>query len=67
VVDGESGLLVPAYDPPALADALARLLHDQELRERIASGGRRRIEECFSIDVMVDAKQQLFRELAGRR
>jgi glycosyltransferase involved in cell wall biosynthesis len=43
------------------------MLHDPELRERIASGGRRRIEEGFSIDVMVDAKQQLFRDLAGRR
>jgi glycosyltransferase involved in cell wall biosynthesis len=67
VVGGESGLLVPAYDPAALADALARVLSDPELRGRLASGGRRRIEECFSIDVMVDAKQQLFRQMAGRR
>jgi glycosyltransferase involved in cell wall biosynthesis len=67
VVDGACGLLVPAYDPAALANALARLLRDPDLRDRIAGEGRRRIEERFSIEVMVDAKQRLFRDLAERR
>jgi glycosyltransferase involved in cell wall biosynthesis len=67
IVDGESGLLVPAYDPSALAAALARLLDDPALSARIGAGGRRRMEECFSIDVMVAAKQRLFHDLAGRR
>jgi glycosyltransferase involved in cell wall biosynthesis len=67
VVDGESGLLVPAYDVPALAGAFARLLTDPELRARIAAGGRRRMEECFSFEVMLEAKERLYAELASAR
>src|SRR5213078_1387922 len=67
VVDGESGLLVPAYDPPALARTLARLLDDADLRARIGAGGRRRMEERFSLEVMVEAKERLYRDLATGR
>lgn len=65
VVDGESGLLVPVYDPPALAAALASVLEDRELRDRLASGGRSRMEECFSLEVMLRQKERLFREVAA--
>ena len=40
VVDGETGLLVPPDDAPALAEALARLLQDQDLARRLARAGR---------------------------
>ena len=38
VRDGENGLLVPARDPQALADALARALSDRVLAERLGEG-----------------------------
>ena len=38
--DDQSALLVPPEDPGALAGALARLLGDSTLRERLAHGGR---------------------------
>lgn len=41
VVDGETGFLVPHGDVEALADRLASLLQDRELRERLAAGARR--------------------------
>jgi glycosyltransferase involved in cell wall biosynthesis len=41
VRDGETGLLVPYGDQPALAAALVRILADGPLRERLAAGGRR--------------------------
>jgi glycosyltransferase involved in cell wall biosynthesis len=40
VVDGANGLLVPAGDTAALADALVRLLSDRELAERLGHGAR---------------------------
>jgi glycosyltransferase involved in cell wall biosynthesis len=66
VVHGESGLLVRAYDPPALAEALGTLLRDRELRERLAAGGRSRMEECFSLEVMLTRKERLYRLVAAR-
>jgi glycosyltransferase involved in cell wall biosynthesis len=40
VVDGETGLLVPQDDAPALAVAITRLLTDDALRARLGSAGR---------------------------
>lgn len=40
VHDGVTGLLVPADDPTAAADALLRLLGDSELRRRLTEAGR---------------------------
>ncbi|MFM7269819.1 MAG: glycosyltransferase, partial [Cyanobium sp.] len=40
VPHGRAGLLVPPHDPQALAAALLRLLHEPELRQRLADGGR---------------------------
>lgn len=47
-VVGDAGIVVPARDPAALADAVARVLDDPDLRSRLAASGRRRIEQCFS-------------------
>lgn len=47
VIDGETGLLVPEHDPAALAAALQRLLADHDLADRVAAGGRARVERLF--------------------
>ena len=55
VLDGETGLVVPARDPAALRDALERLLRDPGLRRRLGGAGRARAQERFSWDVVTDA------------
>ena len=47
VVDGETGILVPAADARALAAALERLLADVELRHRLGAAGRARALRLF--------------------
>jgi glycosyltransferase involved in cell wall biosynthesis len=51
VVDGECGLIVPAEDPEALADALARLGRDPLLRAKLGAAAVGRAE-AFSTGVM---------------
>jgi GT2 family glycosyltransferase/glycosyltransferase involved in cell wall biosynthesis len=46
--DGETALLVPPSDPPALARAIATLLEDPELGRRLAERGRADVLTRFS-------------------
>ncbi len=48
VVPGETGLLVPPADPPALAEALRKVLADPDAAREMGRKGRRRVEERFS-------------------
>src|SRR5207253_4803792 len=45
VLDGETGLLVPAGDPLALADALAHLAQQPALAARMGEAGRERLRQ----------------------
>jgi colanic acid/amylovoran biosynthesis glycosyltransferase len=62
VEDGRTGLLVPPRDAPALADALAALLLDGDLRARFGVAGRERAVETFDIEVNV---QRLLEEFVA--
>jgi len=62
--DGETGLLVPARNAPALADALARLALDAELRERQGAAARRAAETEFAEAIVVAQTMALYEGLA---
>ncbi len=65
VRDGETGLLVPAEDAEALAEALARLAADPQLRVRLGRAGRALVLEAF--DLRVNAAQLAARIEAAHR
>src|SRR5205814_6501455 len=67
VADGETGLLVPAGDPTALARALEQLLQDVELRRRLGARGRERARERFDVDRFRAAHVALYRRELARR
>jgi glycosyltransferase involved in cell wall biosynthesis len=54
VVHGATGLLVEPRDDRALADAIISMLNDAETRAQYGEAGRRRVEEQFSEERLVD-------------
>lgn len=66
VEEGVSGLFVPPRDPDRLADAIVRLVADPDLRRHLGDGARRRVEENFSEEKMVDGIVSVYRSASGR-
>ena len=60
VRDGVDGLLVPVGDGAALGAAIARVVADRGLRERLAAAGRERVKE-FSIERTVEGTLDEYR------
>jgi len=65
VRDGENGLLVPARDTGALADAIARLVLDAALRERMGERARAVVVEGFSNEVVNSATLGRYEEVVA--
>lgn len=61
VVDGETGLLVPIGDVRRIAEGIAKLLSDEELRTRIGTRAREVVQQKFSLRRMVDQIEQIYR------
>jgi len=59
---GVTGLEVPPGDVGALRDAMQQLAGDEELRSKMGEAGRRRVEERFTLDRMVEAHLELCAE-----
>ncbi len=64
VLDGETGLLVPAGDVVSLREALARL-RDPALRTSLGRAARARWQDHFTIERMVSQLAALYRAAAG--
>jgi glycosyltransferase involved in cell wall biosynthesis len=59
---GVTGLVVPPNDPAALAAAIRRLVADPALRATMGAAGRRRVEQEFAREVMLDRTLAFYRE-----
>lgn len=65
LADGITGYLVPPHDPVALADRLAKLLHDRQLCQRMGAAARARVQRQFGLDASVDAAARELTAIAG--
>ncbi len=63
VVHGETGLLVPPGDPSALAAAIQDLLSHPAKARSFGHRGRQRVQECFSIQSVVQRHEELYEAL----
>lgn len=61
VVDGETGWIVPAGDPSALAAKILDLALNEKRRRVFGSAGRRRVEQCFSLETCVASYDSLYK------
>lgn len=61
--DGEAGLLVNPSEPAALAGAISRLLSDLPNAQAMGRLGRKRVEEEFTFDALLNKLEQLYRDI----
>ncbi len=66
VVDGETGLLVPTHDPPALADAIDDLIDDPDRRARLGAAARIDAAARFSATQVRDRYLEFYRRFLPR-
>jgi glycosyltransferase involved in cell wall biosynthesis len=60
VIEGETGMLVPSEDSGALAQSITTLLLDKDRARTFGQNGRRRVEQRFHINMMIDEYQKLY-------
>ncbi|WP_183093754.1 glycosyltransferase family 4 protein [Nocardioides stalactiti] len=65
VRDGVDGILVDPGSVDQLAAALARLVGDPGLRQRLAAAGRQRVADRFDVDRSVRALLDVYEEVAA--
>ena len=65
IVDGENGFLVPPGDEYQLAEAIAQLLNDSDLRARLAAGAQERVQR-FTSSAVVERLEAVYTRVAPR-
>jgi glycosyltransferase involved in cell wall biosynthesis len=64
VVHGETGLLVPMGDAPALSSAICALLNAPEVAAKMGRAGRQRVLEHFTIEQTARKIETVYAQLA---
>ena len=67
VVDGETGIYVQPRKPAELAYAIAKLIDNPGLRERMGKAGRKRVVELFDQQTQMQKLEDVYRELLGMK
>jgi glycosyltransferase involved in cell wall biosynthesis len=63
VLHEQTGLIVPAQDPPALAQGIERTLRNPEDARRMAEAGRERVLRLFTWPVVTDRVEQFYADV----
>ena len=66
VINDKTGYLVEAYDEKGLADAISRILGDDDLRRQMGENGRRHVDPMFRTETMVREIAEVYEMLIKR-
>ncbi len=66
VINDKTGYLVEAFDSVGLAEGVARLLEDEELRKEFGENGRRHVDPNFRTEKMVADISEVYEMLLAR-
>ena len=67
IQEAQCGMCLEPENPEALAEAIMKLYHDQELRARYGQNGRRYVEEHFSREACIRKYEALFQEAVKQK
>ena len=67
VVNEKTGIIVPPKDPPALAEAIIRIMSDRNLAEAMGAAGRERVKKLYSSDRMVREYEELYQNILEKK
>ncbi len=67
VLDGHTGLLTPSRDPRALADALAKLVEDSEMRHTLGEAGREYVASQYDWQQNTAQMDTLYERVSNQR
>lgn len=59
----QTGFLVPPNQPHALAKEIQSALHNKKQLAHIAQAGKRKVETCFSLEIMIEKTTALYQSL----
>jgi glycosyltransferase involved in cell wall biosynthesis len=60
ITDGKTGLLAPPRNPKRLADAILRLLDDEELRQKLGDNARKHIVSNYDWEIITDSVEKVY-------
>lgn len=63
IIDGETGILVPTKNVPAIVEALEKLLNDPDTRHEMGHAGRKLAEQKFDIKLIVKKHMDIYSDL----
>jgi len=60
ITDGETGLLVPSMDVKAMAEAIIRILTDENMAQEMGRKGQEAVKKNFSVERMVSDTEKVY-------
>ena len=65
IEQGKTGLLIPPRNPEALADAIMKLIKDEQLRIKMGMEGRKKVERVYDWNAIIEEYLELYRMYAN--